>query len=175
DEDWDGPLDADDSAPRDRAKLVGTLCHKVLERWDYRKGGNLAKRTEAAWKALKGADPTADWDLVYAEATAVLSKFVKSEAAEVLSGVDILGREVPFLRPLPDGSVQRGAMDLLYRKGGKVWVADYKTAAVKDAKTAQAEWGDQGAAYTSAVEAASGEPARFAVVSLKSGELIELC
>lgn len=172
--DWDGPLEAEDSAPREVAKLVGTLCHRVLERWDYRGGGDLPALIDASWKGLKGSDASAPWSEVKKEAQAVLAGFVTSDAAKRLAAVEILGREVPFVRPLPDGSVQRGAMDLLYREGGKIWVADYKTAAVMDAGTAEAEWGAQGAAYTSAVQAATGEPARFAVVSLKSGELIEL-
>ncbi|TBR22420.1 hypothetical protein EPO15_08080, partial [bacterium] len=129
---------------------------------------------QSAWLGLKGSEPTADWGTVKKEASAVLSAFVASPAAKALSQVDILGREVPFVRTLEDGGIQRGAMDLLYRKDGRVWVADYKTAAVHDPKTAQAEWGAQGEAYTAAVKAATGEGARFAVVSLKSGELLEL-
>jgi ATP-dependent helicase/nuclease subunit A len=172
--DWDGPLEASDAAPRERAKLVGTLCHRVLERWDYRTGGSLPELVEAAEKALAGSAPTAEWDLVRAEASSILAAFTRSPAAKALAAVEILGREVPFVRPLPDGSVQRGAMDLLYRKDGRVWVADYKTAAVGDAKAAEAEWGEQGAAYAAAVQAATGEPASFAVVSLRSGELLEL-
>ncbi|TBR21539.1 hypothetical protein EPO15_10070, partial [bacterium] len=58
---WDGPLEPEDAAPRETAKLVGTLCHKVLERWDYRKGGELTALIESAWLGLKGSEPTADW------------------------------------------------------------------------------------------------------------------
>ena len=159
DGEWEGPSAAEEAVPRERARVVGTVCHKVLELWDYGKGGDLPAMVDAAC-ALLGAD-------VRDEAAGILAAFVKSPAAEFLAGVEILGREVPYVRRLADGTVERGAMDLLYKKDGRVWVADYKTGSLSGAEK---KWGAQGRAYCAAV----GEGAGFAVVGLKEGRVVEI-
>ena len=76
-----------------------------------------------------------------------------SRTAAELASAEILGREIPFL--FAQGrTVLRGTMDLLYRKDGRVVVADYKTDALDEASkiTLLKKYRKQGEFYISAVE-----------------------
>ena len=170
-EEWDGALEESDASPRATAILLGTLCHRVLEKWSFKDGGDLQALIAAACSGLKGCAPEMDWAALSSSASALLTSFVKSPAASMLASAEILGREVPYLRRLADGTVERGAMDVLYRKGGRLFVGDYKTGGIEDAGK---KWGAQGKAYTAAVKEALGEEAGFVVVGVREGKVVEV-
>src|SRR5262249_8860674 len=64
------------------------------------------------------------------EAKRILAKFEKSTLAKNLRRAEILGREIPFTYSL-QGQVVRGAIDLICRRKGKIWIIDFKTDSVK--------------------------------------------
>jgi ATP-dependent exoDNAse (exonuclease V) beta subunit len=122
-----------------------------------------------ACAVLRRGHPSADWEGVAREAAAVLKAFFASEAARSLARAEVLGREVPFLYP-DGGAVVRGSIDLVYREGGRLRAADYKTdragAAAAPAYAAQA------ASYRKALESATGERCEFSLIFLRSGQIV---
>ncbi len=82
------------------------LCHSVLEHLDFKK-------------------PALPDDLDR-EAADILKKFFKSAPFKELAKAEILARELPFVLPR-GGQIVQGVIDVVYRSGGKTWVADYKT------------------------------------------------
>ncbi|MEK7859445.1 MAG: 3'-5' exonuclease, partial [Elusimicrobiota bacterium] len=139
------------------AALVGQLCHRVLEGWDFAGVGDCAAAVDAARRALRHSQPEADWEAAASEGRIILEGFLASSAARELAKAEILGREVPFLYEA-DGAVMRGSIDLLYRKDGKTIVADYKTDEVEPAELEKRreKYHRQGRAYCRAVERALG-------------------
>jgi ATP-dependent helicase/nuclease subunit A len=87
-------------------RTVGTECHRVLERLDF-----------ARPQVPEGTGE---------EARGILEKFFESKVFRELQGTEVLARELPFVIPR-DGRIVQGVIDLVYRKGGKTYVADYKT------------------------------------------------
>src|SRR5262249_14311679 len=79
-------------APRSGA-IVGQLCHKVLEGWDYRAGGDLGGAVTAAAELFERLSPGEAWGEAAVEARKVLEGFLSSKTAKELGGVEILGRE----------------------------------------------------------------------------------
>ncbi|MEK7746066.1 MAG: PD-(D/E)XK nuclease family protein, partial [Elusimicrobiota bacterium] len=157
-----------------RARLVGKLCHEVLERWDFStraslEGEGLAELIERRAKSLAAGDGEAL--KIARECRSVLERFLRGKTADRLARAEILGREVPFVHA-EGGRVVRGTMDLLYRLDGAVVVADYKTegAARKGARSLERGYAAQGAYYVSAAQAALGVTGvRFEVISLRGG------
>jgi len=109
---------------------VGQVCHRVLTGWDFRREGDAAGAVQEACRALSSREPAADWEAVRREAGEVLRSFLGSPAARELGAAEILGRELPFVFA-EGGTVVRGVIDLVYRKGGRMVVADYKSEPVE--------------------------------------------
>ncbi len=155
------------------AALVGQACHKVLESWDFRGGGDLGRALASACKALSRLSASEDWEAVSRESREILEGFLASRTARELSRVEILGREIPFVHA-EEGSVMRGSIDLLYRRGGRLIVADYKSDRVssKDLQRHREKYRLQGAAYCRAVEKALGvQGVGFRLIFLRAPEL----
>jgi len=121
-------------------------------------------------------------DEILTEAREVLQAFARSDAYGELKGATILGREVPFLMPWPSSppvstppTLMEGRIDLIYKRDGAVWLADYKTDRVTEANVAErAEaYGEQARIYTEAVRHALGHrPAGFKVIFLRLGQAV---
>jgi ATP-dependent helicase/nuclease subunit A len=131
-----------------RAADVGTACHEVLEKLDF-----------ASPRVPPGTDP---------EAAGILEGFFGSEAFRELAGSEILARELPFVIPRGDGIVQ-GVIDVVYRRGGTLFVADYKSDRVKEPR----HYGLIREIYSEAVRRVLGEEPRFKLVYLRFGESVE--
>jgi ATP-dependent exoDNAse (exonuclease V) beta subunit len=156
--------------------LVGQVCHRVLEEWDYAKVDDLTDRIARAYQVLKQRFPVAYWSPVARESEKVLEEFLASPLARRLAKCDILGREVPFLMAAEGGKVIRGSIDLLFREGGRLWVADYKTDRIApDQMGLHAQrYEPQGKAYAAAAEKVLGEKCGFQVIYLRLGQAVEL-
>lgn len=89
-----------------RASEIGTACHYVLEHLDF-----------SAPSVPEGTD---------SEAAEILENFFNSAPFKELAKAEIVARELPFVLPRGEQVVQ-GVIDVVYRSGGKVYVADYKT------------------------------------------------
>ncbi|MDD5629573.1 MAG: PD-(D/E)XK nuclease family protein, partial [Elusimicrobia bacterium] len=83
--------------------------------------------------------------------------FLGSPTARELAAVEILGRELPFVYG-EAGAVVRGTIDLLYRKDGRLVVADFKSEAVTPRRIAdlREKYRLQGETYRAAVAKAWG-------------------
>ncbi len=165
------------------ASAIGGLVHKALEDWSYRDAVQVLleqlDRHAVRWlpDEFKG-----NRDEILTEAREVLEAFARSDAYGELKGATILGREVPFLMPWPGPppvstppSLMEGRIDLIYKRDGAVWLADYKTDRVTEANVAErAEaYGEQARIYTEAVRHALGHrPAGFKVIFLRLGQAV---
>lgn len=65
-------------------------------------------------------------EFIKAEILKILSGFIGSEAYKELQAAQILGREVPILLNW-DNQIMRGTIDILYKIGDHIVIADYKT------------------------------------------------
>lgn len=166
-----------------RARLIGTLAHRVLEHWDYADDpANLAGRIAAVCRSGLPPEQAREAAEVEAELHELFATFLASEPYERLRRATIVGREVPFVikwggegraargegpdqnlsplayGPSPDAYIMEGVIDLVYRLGGQVWVADYKTDRVRDEEVASraAEYHLQAQVYKEAVSRCLG-------------------
>ena len=133
------PTGADERALGQAAAAAGTAVHRLLETIDLE--SDLAAQIE------QRRDEVLDWAAAESEGSADLAR---RRAAEVLEGLlagrclatlaarasDVVARELPLLVPAgghdPAVSVILGVADLVYRRNGRVVVADYKTDALRD-------------------------------------------
>jgi ATP-dependent helicase/nuclease subunit A len=75
----------------------------------------------------------------------------------------------------PPPALMEGRIDLIYKRDGAVWLADYKTDRVTEADAAErAEaYRDQALIYTEAVRHALGHrPAGFKIIFLRLGKAV---
>lgn len=154
--------------PADGA-LVGQICHRVLQLWNFSKGGELAPAVETARSLLARRAPRPGWGEAAAEAEKVLAGFLSST---ILGKAEIIARELPFA--YADGpTVVRGSMDLVCREGGKIVIVDFKSERVDEtsAAAARAAHAEQGKAYVAALKEAWGVSAEFRVLFLRRPEL----
>jgi len=151
---------------------VGQICHRVLQEWDFGKGGDVKKAAQGARELLERRSPGPRWADAENEAVKILDVFVASKAVKALAKADILGRETPFAYA-EGGTVVRGAADLIYREGDKLIVADFKSEKVdeKSAAAVRARYAEQGRAYCEAVKRAWGETPEFRVLFLRRPDL----
>jgi ATP-dependent exoDNAse (exonuclease V) beta subunit len=166
------PAVAEDGERSVSGAEVGQLCHRVLQDWDYRAGGDLPAAVARARGILERRAPSPRWAEAAREAESILGSFLESAAARELASAEILGREVPFA--YADGAtVVRGSADLVYRSGKKIIVADYKSEPVaeKSAADVRARYAEQGRAYVEAVRRAWGETPEFRVLFLRRPDL----
>ena len=131
---------------RSTARAAGTAVHRVLEGWP----SAAAPRRQAAAARVAAHAVDADPKPVEREAAAILSAFARSPLAARLASLEVLGREVPVL--LQDGETAwRGTLDLLYREGEAIVVADYKTDKEEDEAVLRARYAGQLEVYARAV------------------------
>jgi ATP-dependent helicase/nuclease subunit A len=127
----------DDRPP---AALIGTLLHRLLERWAFDRG--LAQLDERLAEIGRGLPPEwAERAPAIAEALAAMMRtFVASPPYAELARATVLARECPFAMAWgreARGPVMEGTIDLLYRLDGRLWIADYKTDQVGERDLAQ--------------------------------------
>ncbi len=164
--------DADEGAGSAVGAEVGRICHRVLQQWDFRAGGDVAAAAARARELLERRVPGPHWGRAEAEALEVLEAFLASKAAKSLAEVEILGRETPFAYA-EAATVVRGAADLICRDGGRVVVVDFKSEKIdaKSAAAVRARYAEQGRAYVEAVSRAWGETAAFRILFLRRPDL----
>jgi ATP-dependent helicase/nuclease subunit A len=164
-----------DGIPSEEAALLGRLCHRVLESWDWGRLAALEPLVRRTAAHIAPEHPTAEWGRLTEEATGILTSFLGSPVGRSFTPVQIVAREAPFLFGEKEGVV-RGVIDLLYRRDGMLWVADYKTdRVVPGEETERARrYAGQGRDYRAAVQKALGEPCGFEVLFLRTGERVVL-
>lgn len=159
------------------AMLVGDLAHRFLQNWQFTDDLNhfegqllefiahtLPREFESSRRAIAS------------ELRNIFRAFFGSKAYAYLAGSRILGREVPLLMPW-NGQIMEGVIDLIYERGGLLYLADYKTDNVDNEhlSEAAARYHQQAAIYSQAVRQSIGrEPAGFKIIFLRLGEAVEI-
>jgi ATP-dependent helicase/nuclease subunit A len=168
-------------SPPDRAMVVGSLFHKVMENWSYNENTQVLLETcQGLIERWLPDEWQHDREEILEEIRAMLGVLVRSEAYAELSGTVILGREVPFLGAVTQEggthtSIMEGRIDLIYEKDGGVWIADFKTDRVLDTEIAGRvdAYRCQAAIYTEAVRRAIGRrPRGFNLIFVRSGQTV---
>ena len=151
-----------------RMTLLGTAAHAVMERVDLADPeADLARRLAVSPEVLL---------LREAESTALatdLRAAVRALAAELSAGLEVVGREVPFVLPLPRREPQlflQGRLDVLARRAGRWVIRDFKYATPSD--TAVAQYGAQLGAYQLAVHAFGAAAVDAELVFLRGGTTV---
>jgi ATP-dependent helicase/nuclease subunit A len=169
---------------RSFALALGSLAHTVLSNLSYDDNHRLIHEIiEEALDRELPPELQTERAAIRDELHSMLSIFTTSQAYAELCASTIVARELPFLMPLgstsrqlPEGLME-GRIDLVYRKDGRLWVADYKTDRVTQSEMAdRAEmYRKQATYYTQAVRAGFGEePAGFNVIFVRNGMAIAL-
>ncbi len=187
------------------AVLIGSICHRVLEAWDFHGAScELQRSIELAGKWVINLERTAgesllseesdkgmfvqsneislnslqiqDVELVKTEVFKILSGFFDSEAYKELQDAEILGREIPFLLDW-HGQIMRGSLDILYKTGDRVIIADYKTdhAKTDEFPAKAAQYGYQRDIYLEAVKRCLQiNSPEFKIIFLRAGESLAI-
>ena len=149
--------------------------HRILETWSFAEEGGWRRTLAPIVKRTARELRIARIEELERETSLVLEAFARSPLLSYFRGVEILGQEVPILWRDPEGATVIGYADLIYRTGGRVHVADYKT----DGDTSPghaAEYRPQLADYARAVEAALSltEPPVTEVLFLRTGTRVPI-
>ena len=156
---------------RDAALEMGKAAHRILEHWDFQTLRPAEDLEEAIARHASGL-PQRQQAAVVEELKALWAGLVDSAIYEELRTARILGREMPFVLPWEGGKIMEGVIDVVYERGDRLYVADYKTDRVDDADTARVmeEYGQQARIYTEAVRRSlDREVAGFRLLLLRLG------
>ncbi|HSP05771.1 MAG TPA: 3'-5' exonuclease, partial [Acidobacteriota bacterium] len=158
-----------------QAQCIGLICHGVLQRIDFSRTAEFGELVAVKKAELINVFRELDVEAAASESLEILREFFQSEAAQWLSGVEILGREVPVVLPNPaEGSIVSGKADLLIRDGRTLYVIDYKTGRSIEAGALET-YRRQMDLYARAIEPiASGMPVRKRLCLLRTGTFLDL-
>lgn len=153
---------------RDEATLLGRLVHGVLEVWPWDGKSGVAPWVDRIASGLVSEFREIDGTKLKEEASKILSIFFSSPLGRSIRSENILAREAPFLYP-DSGMTVRGIIDLLYRRDGNLWVADFKTDRIKpeDVSVRAQHYLEQGQFYREAVQRSLGEACGFEIIFLR--------
>lgn len=175
-----------------QAALVGSICHRVLEGWDFQgtkegleklvdsavkwaitlERGVVLKQQAIPFETLQNQDV----ECIMAEVVKIFSEFIGSEAYKELQAAQILGREVPILLNW-DGQIMRGMIDILYKIGDRLIIADYKTdhITMNDLPARAEKYRYQKAVYLEAVKRClKTDNPEFKLIFLRLGKAISI-
>jgi ATP-dependent helicase/nuclease subunit A len=98
-----GPLGEPRGGPEpEKARLIGTLAHRILELWDFRRDPReLDGYVQTLGRRILPAEWTPDAEAVLEELRDMFKAFVESAPYAELRCATILGREVPFTMVWP--------------------------------------------------------------------------
>ena len=139
------PEETGSRAARNRAAVVGTAVHAVLERLDWASGdarsaldGLIGREVRLLPAELEGSSGE-----ITDELAAMLARFVDSDAFADLRRAKVLARELACILPWDVGSSEaageyraaaEGVIDLVCELDGRLFVVDYKTDRVEGAR-----------------------------------------
>lgn len=172
------PRDDEREERSSNAILIGQICHKILEEWDFSIptksiSGELSKKLDRAARLFELIPNSRQHTEALAQARTILEKFLGSKEYQRLASVKIIGREVPFCYAVGEQSdgpqLVRGVIDLLYEDQGKVIVADYKTNKLEKGGTAALVelYRPQGVAYQKGIIQSLGQKPEFELIFLR--------
>ena len=160
------------------SRLVGVLAHRLLERWDFANDpARFADHIEATVQTSLAGNQQ---DLTSAVTESLRELFIlfgRSDIYGRLRTATILGREIPFMMPWGKSQVMEGIIDIMYRLDETIWIADYKTDAVRPEQApARAErYRTQSEVYKAVAKRSLGiEQVRFHCLFLRCASAVEL-
>ena len=156
---------------RDTALVLGQAAHRMLEYWDFQTSRPAEDLEGAIARHVSGLPPEQQTAVVD-ELKAMWAVLIGSPLYEELRTARILGREIPFVLPWEGETIMEGVIDVVYERGGRLYVADYKTDRVDDGDTARVmeEYGQQARIYTEAVRRSlDRDVAAFRLLLLRLG------
>jgi ATP-dependent helicase/nuclease subunit A len=163
---------------REIGRIIGVTAHRILQRWDFSAvPGQLLEQIDPVLQTVLGPDEQSLFPVVADSLRELFARFGESVSYQRLRSADILGREVPFLMPWGEDQVMEGVIDLIYRLGDKIWIADYKTDSVTaaQAKDRAEQYRTQSELYKTAVKRGLAiEDVRFECLFLRPGIAVEL-
>ena len=145
-------------AERPRGKRFGTLVHAVLAEIDLRAGLEAVARSAAA----RGRMTNASEAEIAAAAKAVTAALQHPLLQRAARSADCR-REEPVVHRLADGTLLEGVVDLAFLDDSGWTVVDFKTDARPEG---HAQYAAQLLLYCAAIEAATGRPARAALLAV---------
>lgn len=137
-----------------------------------REKGEVTKRQEVPFDTIQ----IQDLEYIKAEVVKILSVFIGSEAYKELQTAQILGREVPILLNW-GGQIMRGIIDILYKIGDRVIIADYKTdyVTITDLPIRAERYRHQKGVYVEAVKRClKTDTPEFRLIFLRLGKAVSL-
>ncbi|ACC98836.1 UvrD/REP helicase [Elusimicrobium minutum Pei191] len=145
----------------DNAALLGTLCHKMLENYDF-KTVITPEQTAASAASLQIEDND-----IIKEAAEIINNFTVSEVCKKLASMRVLAREMPFTY-FEEGKIISGTVDVIVEQEGEIFVLDYKTDKTPDPSKYALQLG----AYKRAVKKIMGnEGVKSGLVFLRTSQL----
>jgi ATP-dependent helicase/nuclease subunit A len=150
---------SDGGHDRDVSRLVGTLAHRLLERWDFAApAANLLDEIAPNVRRMLTADQDEFYPTIIESLRELFTTWGQSDSYARLRSAEILGREVPFLIPWGEHQVMEGVIDIIYRLDGHLWIADYKTDQVtaEEAPARAERYSQQAMLYRQAAAACLG-------------------
>ena len=158
--------------------LVGIIAHRILEGWDFAlPPAELLRRIAPVIEALCHSESQEVRQKIADTLAEIFTTFGRSRSYARLASAEILGREVPFVFPWGERQVMEGAIDVVYRLDGKLWIADYKTdrTSASEAQVKAASYAHQGAIYREAVARCLGvSKPSFQFLFLRTGDCVDL-
>ncbi|TKS60982.1 MAG: hypothetical protein EWM72_00969 [Nitrospira sp.] len=160
------------------SRLVGVLAHRLLERWDFANDpARFADHIEAAVQTSLAGNQQDLACAVTESLRELFTLFGRSDIYARLRTATILGREIPFMMPWGKSQVMEGVIDVMYSLDEMIWIADYKTDAVRpDQAPARAErYRTQSEVYKAVAKHSLGiEEVRFHCLFLRCATAVEL-
>ncbi len=153
------------------ARIVGLLCHGVLEQIDFQAPDNFRSLLEVEKCKLSDAHSAFDLEAAEDVAEKILGTFLHSDAAKWITSLDILGREVPVcIFDQRQNKTLTGTIDLFAKdQTGQHFLVDYKTVDDVDTESLKT-YRKQMELYGRALNV----PLSPRLILLKSGKVVEL-
>ncbi|TMA96045.1 MAG: hypothetical protein E6J74_09900 [Deltaproteobacteria bacterium] len=159
------------------ALVVGDLAHRFLQNWQFASDVKEYKGQLHDFITLSlPREFASSHREIETELEDIFHAFFRSKAYAELTDSRIVGREVPLLMPW-NGQIMEGVIDLIYKKNGLLYLADYKTDRITKDQLAEgaARYNRQAEIYSRAVKQSLGrELAAFKIIFLRLGEAVEL-
>lgn len=127
---------------------LGTLVHKVLESFSFKKDKNLAK--EEILSIINSQKNLVNYNVLN-DAKEIILNFLDSKNYNEISDSNILFKELPFTLKENDKYIE-GIIDLVYEKNNKIIIMDYKTNRIKDKEELEKNYKIQKDYYKKAIK-----------------------
>ena len=157
------------------AWVVGKLVHQAIQYWRF-PGDQAFDAWLTAYARSLGMVEPAQLRQALQQASKMLGRLQASALGREIAAAELRQHEVPYVLARPDG-VERGVIDLLYRRSGQWTLVDFKTNRLRDEAAARAlladthnDYEQQVRRYAAAMSALLSVQPRAMICFLNVGE-----